>query len=73
MGVEAISYTSVYELVHGLDKGIIRPALARFDDLVKKAQGAASGRCQISSRPPALVAASRTGTHLRMGARCAAL
>jgi hypothetical protein len=31
-----ISYSSVEELVQGLDKGIIEPALVRFDDLVKK-------------------------------------
>jgi hypothetical protein len=31
-----ISYSSVEELVQGLDEGIIKPALARFDELMKK-------------------------------------
>jgi Pentapeptide repeats (8 copies) len=33
---EPISYSSVEELVQGLDEGIIEPALVRFDDLMKK-------------------------------------
>jgi hypothetical protein len=33
---EPISYTSIEELVQGLDGGIIEPALKRFDELIKK-------------------------------------
>lgn len=34
--LKPVSYASVEELVHGLDKGIVEPALARFKELMKK-------------------------------------
>jgi hypothetical protein len=34
--LKPISYTSTEELVQGLDKGIVEPALAKFKELVKK-------------------------------------
>ena len=33
---EPISYSSIEELVQGLGRGIIEPALERFDELMKK-------------------------------------
>ena len=36
MGLDPIAYGSVEALVQGLDEEIIKPALARFDELVVK-------------------------------------